>query len=217
MRLVIAAVAGDRWPSAVTTRKIPLSASRTVTQATSAPTRLRARTTIVCKRSCRLSVLQVVGRIDQEIQRTLRKRVVFQHPPDRADLRAEAFEAGGVDLASCSLLEDLDQMSDFGVAHTERHLLKKLCRDRQKTRRHHSAPGRPCRFSQKAGVPKLRLRQSLARLPSRGNSLTFLSGSPPAGSSPRSLRIVQTRRRSFHSWRRGYDRKDRGFRADRRK
>ena len=43
---------------------------------------------------------QVVGRIDQEIQPALGKRVVFQHLADRADLQAEVLEARGVALTS---------------------------------------------------------------------------------------------------------------------
>src|SRR5262245_16340749 len=146
-----------------------------------------------------------MGRIDQEIQRALRKRVVLQHPPDRADLQAEVLEARGVDLASCGLLQDLDKTVDFGVARAERDLLQKLGGDCQKGPGHNVPPGRHCRFSQRTRFSKSGLGERLARPSDGGNSPAYLSGSPPAESSPRWPPTAQTRPRSFRSWRPGYD------------
>ncbi len=79
---------------------------------------------------------QILGRIDQEIQPPLVKRVVFQHLADRTDLQAEFVEARGVALASRSLLHGLDKAVDFGIRHAERDLFQKVRGGGQKIRRH---------------------------------------------------------------------------------
>ncbi len=79
---------------------------------------------------------KVVGRIDQNVQAALGKRIVLHRLPDPADLEMELLEARGVVAGLRRLSQGLDKTVDFGIAHAERNFLQKLGGRRQNALRH---------------------------------------------------------------------------------
>lgn len=136
MRLVIRAVSGDKWPSAVTTRKIWLSASN------GHPGDVRADEIARAGDDRPQEILQaqrarkVVCGVDKKVQPAFGKRVLLQDLTDRGDLQAEFFEARDVVVASRGASCSLDEAIDFGVADAECDLLQKLGGGCQNALRH---------------------------------------------------------------------------------